>query len=119
MKAIRFTSDFTQRNGTGNPDGPFYKTGQVISFADDVAANWIRIGVAVEATKVEAAASKPAPAPNLIGDGDGLDKMKATDLVAIAESEKIDLGAATKKSEIVEIIRTARLEKATAPTPKE
>lgn len=41
-------------------------------------------------------------------DGDGLDKIRVDDLKAIAKSEEIDLGDATRKADIIAAIRLHR-----------
>lgn len=41
-------------------------------------------------------------------DNDGLDKLKVDELKALAESETIDLGVATRKDDIIAAIRSAR-----------
>lgn len=41
-------------------------------------------------------------------DGDGLDGMKLDELKALAVAEEIDLGEASKKADIVAVIRAAR-----------
>lgn len=109
--AVRFTQTFSVKNGDGIPDGPHYTAGDVVILPESAADLWIRAGRAVAANEKETGTAKVAPTgtTNL---GDNLDSMKAKDLVALASKEKIELGTAANRTEIIAAIRAARVEAA-------
>lgn len=106
---IKFNRRYEVSNGTGNSPGPVFEKDGVYLLPDDQADFWLRTGHAGEATADEVANFKP-PELKLSEGGiaDGLDDMKAKDLIALAEKEKIELGDATKKADIVARIREHR-----------
>lgn len=115
-RAVKFLRDYTVNNGTGVPPGPHFKAKAVYQLPNEQADFWVRTGHAALATEVEAADATQVAAvvqPSL----DGLDEMKAKDLIGISEVEKIDLGIASKKSDIIAMIRAARAAKAAVPVP--
>jgi hypothetical protein len=113
MKAILILATFSVNNGDGVAKGPHYKAGDVVSVSDEAAELWIRAGRAQLASTTEVAGAK-APAAGSTSTTDELEGMKAKDLVALAGAEKIELGRASSKTEIIAAIRLARAETAKA-----
>jgi hypothetical protein len=113
---VRFVKAYTVNNGTGVPSGPSYKVGQIERFSTVSGDFWIRTGNAVRATDDEAGRLS-VKTGGKFGDGesDGLDDMKSKDLVALAETEKIELGKAQTKAEIIAAIRVARADRTRLP----
>lgn len=110
---VRFVKAYTVNNGTGVPAGPSYRVGQVERFSTVSGDFWIRTGNAVRVSEEEAAKHESKPAT---GDGsDELDSLKARELVDLAANEKIELGKAQTKAEMIAAIREARTAR-TKPT---
>ena len=77
------------------------EAGTVFTFDDTNGLDYIRREYAKDA-------SAPAePKPDSFDDGDDIDKMTVEQLKEFAAGNEIDLGEATKKAEIVEVIKTA------------
>lgn len=78
MKRIVFTKTVQYEvNGPGHPDNPVYSEGEIVDLREDLAARWVKRGVAVYASAavsagpVEVAADVPtgeAPAPGAAPD---------------------------------------------------
>ena len=70
-----------------------------------------------EVALAEEWAEAPLPPPRVVrnDDPDGLGTMKVADLRELAGREEIDLGAAKRKSDLVDAIRAARLARESGP----
>ena len=115
--SVRFVETVTVKNGTGVPDGPTYKAGDVVAFESSSADYWVGRRCAVYAERGEKAVAQveqqePAKTDETTVDLEG---MTVKDLNEYAEVMKIDLGTLTRKADIVAAIKAAIAAKATAP----
>lgn len=104
---MRYVKPLTTVYINGVPRSPSEGVQRV---TDATAEHFLKEGLAEDVTE-EVLAGDPSPEPA----AGGLDGLKVDELKALAESESINLGEASKKAEIIAAIRAARAAAASAP----